>query len=193
MFNLSKIFNKKLSGKLLGVKTPYSISFVNCQMDWYEIPVLKKMAKKNYPTLDNLVGIPASYGQTKSDAILRIFVNPSSDDVANDFRGFQGDNFLSSENINELLLPIAGAFGIKAGDWKITKADNIFIGESKNKVLRITGKKENGLKATNFSETVFVFTPSSLLIFDLSLMDEDEPKADIIKSDFSRILDSIKL
>ena len=47
MFNLSKIFNKKLSGKLLGVKAPYSISFINCQMDWNEISVLKKWKEKH--------------------------------------------------------------------------------------------------------------------------------------------------
>ena len=79
MFNLSKIFNKKVLSKLLGKQAPYSVSFINCQMDWYEIPMLKKLAKKNYPTLDNLVGIPASYETTKTDVILRIFVNPASD------------------------------------------------------------------------------------------------------------------
>jgi len=192
MFNLSKIFNKKLSGKLLGVKAPYSISFINCQMDWHEIPVLKKMARKNYPTLDTLVGVPASYGQTKSDVILRVFVNPTNDNIEADFKRFQEDTFLNSENINELLLPIIATYQIKTVGYKIIKADNIFIGNPKSKVLRITGKKESGLKSTNFSEIVFVFTPSFLMIFDLSIMDEDEPKADTIKSDFLKILDSIK-
>ena len=99
---------------------------------------------------------------------------------------------LNSKNINELLLPIVAEYKIKTVGYKISKADNIFIEDHKTKVLRITGRKENGLKSTNFSETVFVFTPSFLLIFDLSIMDEDEPKADMIKSDFLKILDSIK-
>lgn len=192
MFNLSKVFNKKLSGKLLGEKAPYSISFINCQMDWHEIPMLKKMAKKNYPTLDNLVGVPASYEQTKSDVILRIFVNPTSDAIANSLSA-QDDNFLNSENRNELLMPILGALKLEGGAYEISKADNIFVGESKKKVLSIAGKTKHGLKATSFSQNVFVCLPSSLLIFNLLITDEDEPKADIIKSDFSKILDSIKL
>ena len=193
MFNLSKIFNKKLSGKLLGVKASYSISFINSQMDWYEIPILKRMAKKSHPTVDILVGIPASYGQTRSDVVLRVFVSPTSDDVANDFKGFQEDNFLVSKNIDELLLPIIAEYDIKTLGYKISKADNIFIGDPKIKVLRITGGKENGLMPASFSETVFVFSPAFLLIFDLTLMDKDEPKASIIKADFLKILDSIKI
>jgi hypothetical protein len=162
-------------------------------MDWYEIPVLKKMAKKSYPTLDILVGIPASYRQAKSDVILRVFVSPTSDNVANDFKGFQEDSFLVSKNIDELLLPIIAAYKIKTVGYKISKADNIFIGNPKIKVLRITGGKENGLKPTSFSETVFVFLPDFLLIFDLTFMDKDEPKANIINTDFLKILDSIKI
>ena len=192
MLHLSRIFNKKLLGKLLGVKALYSISFINCQMDWHEIPVLKKMAKKNYPTLDNLVGIPASYEQTKSDVILRVFINPTSEAVENVLSA-QDDNFLNSENINELLMPILGALKLEGGTYEISKVDNIFVGESKKKVLSITGKNENGLKATSFSQNVFVCMPASLLIFNLLITDEDEPKADIIKSDFLKILDSIKL
>jgi hypothetical protein len=192
MFNLSKVFNKKLSGKLLGVKAPYSISFINCQMDWNEIPVLKKMATKNYPTLDNLVGVPASYGQTKSDVILRVFVNPTTEAIEKVLSA-QDDDFLNSENINELLMPVLGALKLEGGAYSISKVENIFVGESKNKVLKITGKTENGLKATSYSENVFVCTPSFLLIFNLLLTDMDEPKIDIIKSDFSKILDSIKL
>ncbi len=192
MFNLSKVFNKKLSGKLLGEKAPYSISFINCQMDWHEIPVLKKMAKKNYPTLDNLVGIPASYEQTKSDVILRIFVNPITEAIENVLSA-QDDNFLNSENKNELLMPILGALKLEGGAYEISKAENIFVGESKKKVLSIAGKTEHGLKATSFSQNVFVCLPSSLLIFNLLITDEDEPKANIIKSDFTKILDSIKL
>lgn len=191
MFNLSKVFNKKLSGKLLGEKAPYSISFINCQMDWHEIPVLKKMAK-NYPTLDNLVGIPASYDQTKSDVILRIFVNPTSDAIENSLSA-QDDNFLNSENKNGLLMPILGALKLEGGAYEISKAENILVGESKKKVLSITGKTGHGLGATSFSQNVFVCLPSSLLIFNLLITDEDEPRADIIKSDFSKILDSIKL
>ncbi len=192
MFNLSKIFNKKLSGKLLGVKAPYSVSFINCQMDWYEVPILKKMTKKNYPTLDNSALLIASYGQTKSDVILRIFVNAPSDDLAKYFQEFQENDFLKLEDVNKLLLPIIGIFKIKAEKYKISKADSISIGDSKSKVLRITGRTERGLGAVIFSETVFVWTPAFLLVFDLSFMDEDEPKADIIKSDFAKILGSIK-
>lgn len=191
MFNLSKIFNKKLSGKLLGVKAPYSISFINCQMDWYEIPMLNKMAKKNYSTLDNLAGIIASYGQTKSDVLLRVFVNPTSDAIEKGLSARE-DNFLNSENIN-LFLPILEALKLEGGTYEISKADNIFVGGSKKKVLRIVGKTTHGLTATMFSENVFLCVSSFLLIFNLSLMDEDEPKADIIKSDFLKILDSIKL
>jgi len=191
MFNLSRIFNKKLSGKLLGVKVPYSISFINCQMDWYEIPLLKKMAKKNYPTLDNLVGIPASYGQTKSDVILRLFTNPTSDAIKKGLSA-QEDNFLNSGNI-DIFLPILGALKLEGGTYGISEIDNIFIGESKNKVLRIIGRTKHGLNATMFSENIFVCMPSCLLIFNLSLMDKDEPRMDMIKSDFLKILDSLKL
>jgi len=191
MFNLSKVFNKKLSSKLLGEKAHYSISFINCQMDWHEIPVLKKMAKKNYPTLDNLVGIPASYGQTKSDVILRIFVSSTTEAIANVLSA-QDDNFLNSQNVNELLMPVLGALKLEGGAYEISKAENIFVGESKKKVLSITGRTERGLKATSFSQNVFVCTPSSILIFNLMLTDEDEPKASIIKADFTKILDSIK-
>ncbi len=190
MFNLSKIFNKKVLSKLLGKQAPYSVSFINCQMDWYEIPMLKKLAKKNYPTLDNLVGIPASYETTKTDVILRIFVNPASD--IEKVLAAQEGSFLNSKNINELLLPILGILKLEGGAFEISKADNIFIGESKNKALRITGKTDHGLEATKFSENVFVFMPSFLLVFNLFFMDKDEPRADIIKSDFLKILDSIK-
>ena len=192
MFNLSKVFNKKLSGKLLGVKAPYSVSFINCQMDWSEVPVLKKMATKNYPTLDNLVGIPASYGQTKSDVILRIFVNSTTEAIYKVLSA-QDDDFLNSENANELLMPVLGALKLEGGAYTISKIENIFVGEPKNKVLKITGKTDNGLKATSYSENVFVCMPDFLLIFNLLLTDIDEPKADMIKSDFSKILDSIKL
>lgn len=192
MFNLSKVFNKKLSGKLLGEKAPYSISFISCQMDWYKIPMLKKMANKNYPTLDNLVGVLASYGQTKSDMILRIFVNPTSEAIENRLSA-QDDSFLKSENVNELLMPILGALKLEGGAYEISKAENILVGESKKKVLSITGKTEHGLEATSLSQNVFVCLPSSLLIFNLLITDENEPKADIIKSDFIKILASIKL
>jgi hypothetical protein len=189
MFNLLKVINRKLSGKLLGEKAPYSISFINCQMDWHEIPVLKKMAKKNYPMLDHLVGIPASYGQTKSDVLLRIFVNPTSAAIEE----VLSPNFSTSKNINELLLPILGALKLEGGAYEIYTIDNILISSGAKKVVRIIGRTARGLKSTLFSENVFICMPSFLLIFHLLLMDEDEPKADIIKSDYVKILDSIKI
>lgn len=192
MFNISKVFNKKLSGKLIGEKAPYSVSFINCQMDWNEIPLLKKVIKVNYPTIDCIVGVTKIYNQIKSGVVLRIFVNPTSDAINNALSA-QDDNFLNSKNMNEFFMPILSKLKLEGGDYTISKAENIFVGESKKKVLSIAGRTEHGLEATSFSQNIFICMPSFLLIFNLMLTDEDEPKADIIKSDFIKIVDSIKL
>ncbi|MEI7765486.1 MAG: hypothetical protein WCI93_02770 [bacterium] len=191
MFNTLKISNKKLSGRLIGEKALYSISFINSQMDWEEIPLLKKLVRVNYPTIDCIVGITKKYNQIKSSVVLRIFVNTPIASLV-DFLSTQDNNFLKSENVNDLR-PLLGALRLEGGDYEISKAENIFIGESKKKALSIAGRTKHGLEATSFSQNIFICMPSFLLIFNLVLGDEDEPKVDIIKSDFVKIVDSIKI
>ncbi len=157
-------------------------------MDWYEISVLKKMAKKNHPTIDKLIGIPASYGQTKCDTLLRIFVNPTSETIE-DVLSVQNEDFMSSENYMHIL----GALKLEGGDYEISKVDNILVGETKRKVLSIEGKTSHGLKATSFSKNVFVCLPLFILVFNLLITDIDEPVAETVKKDFSKILDSLKI
>lgn len=142
MFN---IFNKKVSGRLLGTKASYSVSFTNCAMSWEKVPLLEKMARKNYPTLDQLVSIPSGRGQTKSDVVLRVFVSPTSEAMQKSFPVFLEDGSLKTQDVNKIFLPVIAAFRIKTGDYKVVKAEKVIVGADQEKSLKITGADKSWL------------------------------------------------
>lgn len=193
MFNLSKIDNKKLNGNIYGKDSLYSISFIETRLDWFNIPVLEKMAKANRKTLDKVVGVLASYGQIKSDVTLLIFINPINEDIKKHFEDFLSPNFLKSESVKELLLPILGAYGIKGGDYEIKAVEDFSIKEVEVKALRVIGEERDGLGPVKYSDTVLVPTKIGVMVFDLILMDKNEPKKQLVTTDFESILQSLKV
>ncbi len=196
MSYLSKIFNKKVSNRVLGKKGHYSFSLIGCKLDWYEIPVLKKIASKNYPTLDNLIGLPSSHEQTKSDTILRVFVNPMTDDIKSalslPISSLYDSNF-DKLVIQQVFMSVLGELKLEGGKYEITNIDDISVGESQINAIKITGETNDDLKSTKCSENIFIPMNNFLLVFNLVLFDKDEPKRDIIEEDFKSILSSIKL
>lgn len=193
MFNLSKAFNKKLTGTVYGNSSTYSISFINSQLEWYSMPTLEKLVKANRTTVDKIVAIPASYGQLRTDVNLLIFVNPIDEDINSFFKNILSDELFKSPDMNGAIARVLGAYKVKGGDYRITKVDKITLKESNIEVLRVIGEEPNNLKPKKYSDTVLFPTKNNVLIFDLIIQDSNEPKKDIIVSDFEKILNSIKV
>ena len=194
MFNLSKVFNKKLIGTVYGNSSPYSISFINSQLDWYSMPTLEKIVKANRTAVDKIVAIPASYGQLRTDVNLLIFINPIDEDTRNGFfKNILSEELFKSSDMNESILRVLGAYRVKGGDYRIIKVDKITLKESNIEALRVIGEEQNNLKPTKYSDTVLVPAKNNVLIFDLIVQDTNEPKKDIVISDFEKILNSIKV
>lgn len=194
MFHLSKIFSTKLKSRLMGIKFPYSISFINCELDWYKNSVLEKGVKKNRKTVDLVANIPAQYEQVKSDVILLTFVNPTNVEVMESILRIQDSGFLNSDEAKDTLLyPMLNLYGIKGGSYQISNVEDMQVGESKINSIKITGEERDALRATLLSETVLIPTATAILIFDLIIMDKDEPKIDLVRNDFRQILDSLKI
>ncbi len=160
--SLLRPFNKKLSGRLLGINAPYSLSFTGGQFHWESIPLLKQMALKNYPYLDHLLGITGSK-EVESDVILRIYTYPATDHVNNILRD---DNIINSHDRISLVGPLLDAFHIKLDNYQVVSTDHILIGSGEINALRIIGKSAEKLKDDSYEETVLVPTPETVLIFE---------------------------
>jgi hypothetical protein len=191
MFNLFKVFNKKLSDRLLGKKASYSVSFINTELEWYELPLIKKLAKGNYPTLDHIVGIPLKSDQTKSDVILRIFVNEAGDSANQTLRNLI-KNITDPQERIELATPVLEAFWIKTSDYEILKVDHVYVSQNKKDAIKIVGRRVQELKDNILEETIIVPADNYILLFDLSVMNEGEPNLQIIQSDYLKIVSSVK-
>ena len=192
MFNLFKVFNKKLSDRLLGKKASYSISFIDTKFNWYEMYLLKKLAKGNYPTLDHIVGIPSKSDQARSDVILRIFVNEAGNSASQTLKNLIKDVTDPQERI-KFVTPILGAFWIKTGDYEILKVDQTYVGQDKKDAIKITGRRVQELKDNILEETMIIPTDNFILLFDLSVMNEGEPNLKTIQADYLKIINSVKI
>jgi len=192
MLNLYKIFNQKLSGRYTGNNASYSISFFNTKFAWYKLPLIKKMAKNNYPTLDEIIGIPSKSDQVKSDVILRVFINKAGDSACQTLKNVIGDITDPQERIN-LITPILEAFWIKTSNYEISQVDHIYIGPNKLDAINIKGKRVQDLEEDILEETFIIPTKNYIILFDLSVFNENEPGLKDIMSDYIKIIESIKL
>ena len=192
MYLFKKLFNKKISDRQVSGSKVYSISFINCKMRWIENMVLKKAAQKNYPTIDKIFMIPASDGQSRSDIVLKIFVQSTTDSI-NKVLHSSEKNISWLKNNKTSLMHVLGAFKVEGGNYQITDIDSVDVAGKGRSSLRVVGETTNYLESTKFSENVFLIKSNKLIIFQLIVMDKDEPLLENIKNDFYCLLESIKL
>lgn len=164
---LSKILNKKATGRLFGQLAPYSISLDNSILSWEKSSVLEAVAKAKVNNLDTILILPNN--KTTGGVFIRIFVYEKQ---------------LENEDLH-LTFDITKA--------KDLQSEVLSVGSMKFPASRVSGIEEFGLENDKYHENVLVNTQAFEVLFDLFISNNDGNLKQAVIKDFLEIINSLKV